>query len=287
MKKVIHMFVDKPDWISLMELVKDSGFSMYCKEYGRGGPIEMVPIEYERACEKETDIYLVDDYSDLTDDIHENNEEKITDSIVLDPPNLDRPGWEDGLIVYEGAPRSRLSVLFNTIKKFIVSNWILSDNKLVYVGAHTYKRWLNYEQHLPLFIKFRKVVLDNADGALETYIERIVRCGYIVEVTDFCAYSTLYAIYKPGASLVTTELDDEADKVFFRSMYEDLKIQHTVCLERRIGGDSQCAFLEVKKIKKGVYKYEIIFDERLFINSCESICELYELTKSYCGGCNG
>lgn len=169
--------------------------------------------------------------------------------------------WELGRIVLTTPCSKTDSEVYRNIVKYIKKNYILSDDKMFYVGVNMYSDWMNYEVDCLSLFSYQKVTVDSTNFNFNHFRDYISNQGYTVKGNGLDIRRPLdesiadgYVIFSDECNVIT--------RIAARKEYY-------TC-------NSQCIFLRKKRDK-----YTFIIDKRLLSPPFAPIENLYNMINNF------
>lgn len=172
-------------------------------------------------------------------------------------PNQTDYHWMFGYVILyaDKTDKTPESAAFRKIKKFIKEKYVLSTDRMYYIGSGIYDDWLHYKIDTQLMFSYQSIRMDNSIFDFSEFRKYIEACGYTVK----------------GNGLDIRRTYDESN-VDGYVIFSDNCLLNTITVARKIyyKPNSQCVFLNLWHGKQ----IEFIFDNRLLSGSCEEIVRL-------------
>ncbi len=160
-----------------------------------------------------------------------------------------------------------LKKAFKAIKKYIQTNYRLSQTKEYYFAPGIYQDWLDRKIQLPVFLEFEEFTVEADRFDIREFITDITDKGYIVR-TNFAKLR------------VMNEVDADAESMV---IYTPKSKLFTTVINRnfiRYDTNSECIRLyKTKKKKKHVYQF--VIDKRISEKNSKDLADLFESLSEY------
>ncbi len=244
--KAIYFIQNEHDFLEFIECAKGCNFALKTSRN--------MPLKYDsQIC---LTCYITDGAGPvLTNESNGNEKIKFCTSYQISSY------WQLGRIVlFEPSSEHDLRI-YQTIIKYIKKHYLLSSDKMFYIGPGMYEDWLNYKVNFPSPFFYQKIVTPTSGFDFDHFRKYITGRGYILK----------------GDGLDIRRPLDESIAVGYVIFSDECNLYARVAARKEYYTcDSQCVF--VRKNKKG---YTFITDNRLLSPPFMPVYNLCEQIKVY------
>ncbi len=269
MQQSVYYYQNKQDLLEFFDFLKANNIDLYTY---LGEPFDIAQLEeVNEFTFRPKLLYIADKSTQIVPSnfswFEFGKTELIEISMQYDEGNFYQPS--SAVLVYYG-DNVYLKDCFKKIKKYVRTNYTISNDKLYYVAPHVAKDWYERKIEFPGFVKCREIRATSDWFSLSDFCDHVQKSGYSV-------------IPQHKKTDEPDSLDTSRGFIIFR---DDMKLRSYVSDKKRFRcflNSSECIFVWARKRKK-LTEYRFILDDRLDNEGHPDVRELFELIQEYIDG---
>ena len=260
MRNNLYIYQNKTDMIEFSHFLRTNDIELY-SYYGE--PLDIGDYQYHNGRE----LFYIANERPISIQKNKRYIAEGMDCIEVSTPYETGDSLQSGgIFLFCKNENAYLRSIFKTIKKFIQTNYTISDNKHYYVGPSISRDWFMGKIEFPDLFKRKEIVVTSDVFSLIDFADYIQKKGYILEengkdirnLMELNFHANDYIICKDDMSLIKTV---RARRLYFQT-------------------GSECIFLSIKS-KSSKMEYTFQMDARLDTEKHDEIRELFYIIHNY------